>query len=203
MARDEFDSAGEYVNISELLGKLVLFTPRKRVEGINTVHGDKDAVLADLVVLDGEDGWDEYEDVMIFQGKLIAALKRRITVTKSMDRDPVTGVVTHFETTTVRRLLGVIVKGQAQRGQNAPYELGPATDEQKALARKYSDKNPTPAPEKVAVGQYIDTGNGAPAPAATAPSQAPSTGTDEFAPKADEPTPFTPSADDPWAADAQ
>lgn len=117
MARnDEFDTAGAYVAIKDLLGELVLFTPTEYVEEIQTDFGTKDAVMTDLVVL-SQDGTPEYTDVMVFQGSLIGQLKRKIP--------------------TKRKLLGVIAKGEAKKGQNAPYILVAPTDEQAQAARNY------------------------------------------------------------------
>ena len=118
MARqDEFDTAGSYVAVKDLLGELVLFTPTEYVEEVKTDFGDKDAVTTDLVVLTAEGGPAEYTDVMIFQGSLIGALKRKIP--------------------TGRKLLGVIAKGEAKKGQNAPYILTAPDDAQIQMARDY------------------------------------------------------------------
>lgn len=118
MARtDEFDTAGAHVKIAELLGELVLFTPTEYVEEFQTEFRMQDAVVTDLVVLSAENGPAEYSDVMIFQGSLIGALKRKIP--------------------TGRKLLGVVAKGEAKKGQNAPYILTAPTDEQKELASRY------------------------------------------------------------------
>ena len=54
---------------------------------------------------------------MIFQGSLIGQLKRKIQ--------------------GGRKLLGVIAKGEAKKGQNAPYILAAPTDEQKQAARDF------------------------------------------------------------------
>lgn len=117
MARnDEFDTAGEYVAIKDLLGELVLFTPTEHVEEVQTDFGTKDAVVTDLVVL-SQDGTPEYTDVMVFQGSLIGQLKRKIP--------------------NGRKLLGVIAQGEAKKGQNAPYILTAPTDEQAQTARDY------------------------------------------------------------------
>lgn len=115
--KDEFDTAGPYVAIKELLGELVLFTPTEYVEETKTDFGDKDAVTTDLVVITAEGGPAEYTDVMIFQGSLIGQLKRKIA--------------------GGRKLLGVLAKGEAKKGQNAPYVLEAPTDEQKQMARDY------------------------------------------------------------------
>ena len=114
---DEFDTAGSYVAIKDLLGELVLFTPTEYVEEVKTDFGEKDAVTTDLVVLTAEGGPAEYTDVMVFQGSLIGALKRKIP--------------------TGRKLLGVIAKGEAKKGQNPPYILTTPTDEQSQMARDY------------------------------------------------------------------
>jgi hypothetical protein len=113
--RDEFDTAGAYVAVKDLLGELVLFTPTEYVEEVQTDFGTKDAVVTDLVVLSQNGA--EYQDVMIFQGSLIGQLKRKIQ--------------------GGRKLLGVIAKGEAKKGQNAPYILAAPTDEQKQAARDF------------------------------------------------------------------
>lgn len=113
--KDEFDTAGSYVAIKDLLGELVLFTPTEYVEEVKTDFGTKDAVTTDLVVL--SQGGTEYTDAMIFQGSLIGQLKRKIP--------------------GGRKLLGVIAKGEAKKGQNAPYILEAPTDEQKQMARDF------------------------------------------------------------------
>lgn len=118
MARnDAFDSAGSYVAIKDLLGELVLFSPTEYVEEVKTDFGTKDAVLTNMVVLTADGGPAEYEDQMIYQGSLIGALKRKIP--------------------TGRMLLGVIAKGEAKKGQNAPYILDAPSDEQKQMATNY------------------------------------------------------------------
>lgn len=113
--KDEFDTAGSYIAIKDLLGELVLFTPTEYVEEVQTDFGTKDAVMTDLVVL--SQAGTEYDDVMIFQGSLIGQLKRKIP--------------------GGRKLLGVIGKGEAKKGQNAPYILEAPTDEQKQTARDF------------------------------------------------------------------
>src|SRR6478735_2220653 len=115
--RDEFDSAGAYVAVKDLLGELVLFSPTEYVDEVATDFGTKDAVLTDLVVITAEGSPAEYTDVMIFQGSLIGQLKRKIAGSK--------------------KLLGRIDKGEAKKGQNAPYILTAPSDEDKQLARDY------------------------------------------------------------------
>lgn len=125
MAKDEFDTAGAYVAVKDLLGELVLFTPTEYVEEVKTDFGDKDAVITDLVVLTQE-GQPEYDQVMIFQGSLIGTLKRKIPLYENgrLMREG-------------RKVLGVISKGEAKKGQNAPFILAQPDDEQKQLARDF------------------------------------------------------------------
>lgn len=113
--RDEFDTAGSYVAIKDLLGELVLFTPTEYIEEVKTDYGVKDAVMSDLVVLSR--GCEEFRDSMIFQGSLIGALKRKIG--------------------TGRKLLGRIGKGEAKKGQSAPFILEAPSAEDQQIARDY------------------------------------------------------------------
>lgn len=115
--RDEFDTPGAYVAVKDLLGELVLFTPTEYVEEVTTDFGTKDAVITDLVVLTADGGPAEYADVMIFQGSLIGQLKRRVS--------------------TGRKLLGVIAKGEAKKGQHAPFLVEVPSEEQAQMARDY------------------------------------------------------------------
>lgn len=124
--RDEFDTAGAYVAVKDLLGELVLFTPSEYVEEVTTDFGTKDAVTTDLVVLTAEGGPVEYQDVMIFQGSLIGQLKRKVPAYTN-------GVLVREG----RKMLGVIAKGEAKKGQNAPYILQAPDDAQKQVARDY------------------------------------------------------------------
>lgn len=118
--RDEFDSAGEYVKVADLLGELILFTPTEYVpeeNGMETQFGKKDYVVSDMVVLTAAGGPESYEDQTILQGTLVGALKRKIP--------------------GGRKLLGRLVKGEAKRGQQAPYRLDAPSDEDKQLARNF------------------------------------------------------------------
>lgn len=105
---DEFDSAGSYVAIKNLLGELVLFTPTEYIEEVKTDFGDKDAVMTDLVVLTAEGGPTEYEDQMVFQSSLIGQLKVLDTIsrqTKKMnDRDAYPELANQLEDLVVNLL---------------------------------------------------------------------------------------------------
>lgn len=92
--RDEFDvarPAGARVKLSEFIGRTVLFSPTEYIPvekdaqgnivggGVKTADfGAKDVVLTDMVVLDGPAGPEQYDDVMVFNGHVVGALKRRV-----------------------------------------------------------------------------------------------------------------------------
>lgn len=127
--RDDFDDpiSGDYVQVAEMVGHLVLFYPLEHKQSVNTMFGEKDAVIAD--VHDLTDGV-KYESAMFLQGALIGVLKRNAG--------------------TGRPVLGVVGKGEAKKGQQAPYLLTPGNDEQKAIARKYIAAN-APVKDEFAV----------------------------------------------------
>lgn len=135
MSNDDFDTAGEYVAMKDLLGELVLFAPVEYVEEFPTDFGTKDAVITDLVVLT-QDGQPNYSDVMIFQGSLIGQLKRRIPVHGGTVRNE-DGTTRVVSPRAGKKLLGVIAKGEAKKGQNAPYILLAPDDAQSQMARDY------------------------------------------------------------------
>ncbi len=118
--RDEFDTAGTFVAMKDLLGELILFTPTEYVAEVVTIFSDKDnpkdAVITDLVVL-SQEGTPEHLDVMILQGKLIGALKRKIPGN--------------------RKLLGVLSKGEPKKGMEAAYVLDAPDEAQQQMARDY------------------------------------------------------------------
>lgn len=127
--RDEFDSAGgARVSLAELVGKTVLFSPTEYVPlekneagevtggGVMTKDfGRKDVVVTDMVVLNGDNGPEVYDDAMIFNGPPIAALKRRIG----------------------RKYLGVVTRGAEKVKGNYPILLTEPTEADKQMARDY------------------------------------------------------------------
>lgn len=111
-------AAGGGVKVTEFEGRLLLITPTSYDEGIATVHGEKDAVKANIVVIDEKSpaASERHDDVLLFQGNLIGATKR--FVGKGM-------------------VVGRLGKGEAKPGKNAPWILDVATDDEKMLARTY------------------------------------------------------------------
>lgn len=126
MSNDPFAAAGTAgVKITDYEGNLLLVTPNDYVTGLKTDYDDdKDAVDVDVVVLDGPEGPEELNDVRIFQGALIGALKHRIGKRQSM-------------------LLGRLGKGeQKKKGQSAAWIFQTPTEEDKKVAREYLASKP-------------------------------------------------------------
>jgi hypothetical protein len=108
---------------ADLKGSLLLFTVHGVENGIKTVHGDAQAVRADVAVLDGEQVGTVYNDTLVFPKVLISQIKSSVG-----------GMV-----------LARLGQGSAKPGQSAPWTLTEATDGDKAKGREYLAQNaPTP-----------------------------------------------------------
>lgn len=108
---------------ADLKGSLLLFTVHGVENGIKTVHGDAQAVRADVAVLDGEQVGTVYNDTLVFPKVLISQIKSSVG-----------GMV-----------LARLGQGSAKPGQSAPWTLTEASDGDKAIGREYLQKNaPTP-----------------------------------------------------------
>lgn len=121
MSNDPFSDpakGGNGANITDFEGKLLLITPTEHVEGIATEHGEKDAIRANVVVIDESNpvASERYDDVLMFQARLIGATKG--FVGKGM-------VIGRLERASEK------VKG------NYPWQLATATDAEKDKARAY------------------------------------------------------------------
>lgn len=129
MATDPFaPPGGGNFDVRALKGSLVLITPLSHEQGVKTIHGEKDAIKANVAVLDGDLSGDDISDALIFQGRLIGQLKGRVG--KGM-------------------VLGRIGQGVAEKGKNPPWLLEDPTEADKALARAYVAKNPFEQPAPV------------------------------------------------------
>jgi hypothetical protein len=104
-----------------LNGSLLLITPLSHEKDIKTTNGLKDAVKANIVVLDGPEGGTEINGGLVFQGRLIGQLKGRIGA----------GMV-----------LGRLGQGVAEKGKNPPWLLEDPTAADKDAARAYLARNP-------------------------------------------------------------
>lgn len=137
MTTDMFDGPGsaDQFSPSNYEGRLLLIKPLQQLHGINTANGPKDAVEADIHILDGDGAGTALRGAYIFPLVLQGQVRSNIG--------------------TGRFNLGRLGKGSAKPGQNAPWVLRDPTDADKDLARRYlaSDKfkqnnaaaEPTPA----------------------------------------------------------
>lgn len=115
---DTFDSPSSGARITDFEGSLLLVKPTALEEEISTTYGPADAIVADVVVLDGKEANPEpYTDVYIFQKALRGQLKAKVG--------------------TGRYVLGRLGKGTAKSGQSAPWLLQDPTDGDKETARVY------------------------------------------------------------------
>lgn len=115
---DPFASPGAAsggLNFEELKGRLLLISPAALESGINTNFGEKEAVRADVVVLDGPDAPDEYTDTLIFPKVLIGQLRGKVG----------------------QKVLGRLNQGTAKAGQKPPWLLDEATDADKKIGVAY------------------------------------------------------------------
>jgi hypothetical protein len=107
-------TGGDRLDFAALSGALLLFDVKAYEEGIPTAYGDKTAVRTDVTVLDGPKSGETFRDALVFplvmQGQL---------------RGSVGG-----------RVLGRLGQGAAKAGQNRPWTLEPASEPDKALARR-------------------------------------------------------------------
>ena len=105
------------LDLETLNGNLLLVMPQAVETGISTSFGLKDAVRADVVVLDGPEAGEEYNDTLIFPKVLQSQVRGNIG--------------------TGRRNLGRLGQGQAKKGQSPPWMLEDPSDADKASARAY------------------------------------------------------------------
>ena len=121
MAEDPFKDPSEGgVKITEFEGRLLLLTPTEYKTEVPTSFGEKDCVVADIVVLDGDNAPEQLDNVYMFQGKLIGATKS--AVGKGM-------------------ILGRLGKEKATKsGYSDAWILNDATDDEKQVARDYLAK---------------------------------------------------------------
>ena len=108
----------------DINGRLLLITVIKLEADVPTTFGPKNAVRADIVVLDGADKGTEYLDTLVFPTLLVRQLERF----------------------TGGKVVARLGQGQAKPGQKPPWKLAPATDDEKKTAAKYEAWKLTQAP---------------------------------------------------------
>jgi hypothetical protein len=115
-------ASGEKTIIDENLGRLFMVTPREVEQGVKTIHGETDALIADVVIFDEKGTEHEvHTNTRIFQKVLIGSLKSSIG--KPMP------------------VLGVLGKGEKKPGKSAPWVLSAPSQAQVDLALAYYNSN--------------------------------------------------------------
>lgn len=119
-------ASGSKFRPADYQGKLLLVWPTEHRTGIKTDYGDSDAVAARVVVLDGDNGYEEHDNVLFFQAALIGTLKPSVGNNKPV--------------------LGRLGRGTSKPGQSAPFILTPFTEEDAQAARAYFAQDQFDAP---------------------------------------------------------
>jgi hypothetical protein len=112
------------IDWKELHGSLLLFKVHGQEVGIKTVHGDSNAIRADVHVLDGDKDGEVFTDTLVFPKVLQSQLKPSIG-----------GMV-----------LGRLGQGHKKPGQSPPWTLAAATDADKATGRTYYEQKMADTP---------------------------------------------------------
>jgi hypothetical protein len=124
MTNDLFDApaSASGIDLKELNGCVLLIKPLRIEADVNTALGLKDATVADVHVLDGDDPGAYHAAVFLWPKVLQSQVAPNIG--------------------TGRYNLGRLGQGTAKPGQNPPWKLSDPTEADKQLARKYlvSDK---------------------------------------------------------------
>jgi len=131
---DPFATGGSSgVKITDYEGKLLLVYGTEYLDGedkIKTEYGERDVVVADVVVLDGDET-EELSGVYFFQGGLVGTLKRHVGK---------------------RPYLGVLGKKDSKKkGYQKAWAFLDPSDEDKAVARKFIEDRAAQAEDPFAV----------------------------------------------------
>lgn len=103
-------TSNESVKVADLAGQLLIITPVEYKTGIQTVHGEADAVEVNIVNLDTN---KTHDNVLFFNVALKSALKTKIN----------------------EKVLARIGQGSAKPGKSAPWILIDATNSPADLAK--------------------------------------------------------------------
>lgn len=115
--------AGDKIDLKTLHGRLLLVYPKRIEKGVITQgFGEKDPLVADVVVLDGPKPGEELLDAFLFPGVLIGQLKKFIG-----DPNPALGRLTY---------------GEAKPGMNAPWMLAEYSAADAQLATQWVNSHP-------------------------------------------------------------
>lgn len=120
-------SSGSGTRITEFVNRVLLITPTEYKTDQPTSFGDKDCVVANVVVVDtaDPDKSEVHDSLWIFQGRLIGKLKGKVGA----------GIV-----------LGKLIEDKASKksGQAAPYDLADVSSDERAAAVKAYEKFQAP-----------------------------------------------------------
>jgi hypothetical protein len=119
------------INWSEVHGSLVMIEPLSVELGVKTSLGEKDAIRAKIVVLDGDLQGTEFADALVFPKVLIGQLRSRIG----------------------SKVLGRLGQGVAKPGQSPPWRLSEASKEDEALGLAWLNRADFAQPAQLAAAQ--------------------------------------------------
>lgn len=105
-------------------GRLLLIEPKAIESGIQTAFGEKDAVRADVTVIDAPEAPEVYADALIFPGVLISQTRSLIG----------------------EKVLGRLSQGAAKSGQKPPWRLDEATEGDITIGVRYLESREQPKP---------------------------------------------------------
>jgi hypothetical protein len=125
MSEFEAPSATGGIQWADLKGALLVIEPHKVEVDIPTTFGKKEAVRADVHVIDGPKAGESFGDTLIFPGVLIGQ-------TRSM---------------LGKKVLGRLGQGEGKAGQQPPWKLSEATPADQATAQAWlASRNSFAAP---------------------------------------------------------
>lgn len=132
-------ASSEGIEWKDLNGSLLLIEPTGVETGIPTVHGDTDAVRANIVALDGPQAGVVHDDALVFPKVLQSQLRSRIG----------------------QKVLGRLYQGQPKQGQSAPWLLAEATEQdvQAGLAYLQGSMQAAPPQQQPQAQPYNQGGN--------------------------------------------
>jgi hypothetical protein len=119
MSNDDFAAPaapGGGIDWKNHKGNLLLIEALEDVQGIQTSFGAANAVRANVTVIDGATGAEEYDDCLVFPKVLASQLRKQIGG---------------------KKVLGRLGQGNAKPGQSAPWLIEEASAEDVAKARAY------------------------------------------------------------------
>lgn len=115
MAFKDPGTGGDKLPLDELEGCLLLVDVHEHDADFETTFGRTGMVRANVAVLDGTRKGERFDDTLIFPRVLQSQLRGSVG----------------------EQVLGRLGKGKAKPGQSAPWQLAPASAEDRAIAERY------------------------------------------------------------------